>query len=641
MRERFLGWSTCWAIGLAIAWLIGGQTSAQDLNLDFGLGGQQEGPEIEYSGDYVIDPESGLGQIRITANIKEGWHTYAIDQPAGASQPTIITVKLNEQVLRVGLFEPDEAPVEKYSEAFNVTERLHDFLVTWRAPVEFADGVEFDALEVEVEISAQVCLTGCLPVDDRLQLGFAGNEPLDYAREDLEVVLPDTAGPAAEESGKAVQQLSDEELAEIAKLYDPEQPIEYDAKNKAPTFWVAMLGIFFGGMLLNLMPCVFPMLGLKVLGFVDQAGKDKWKIKVHGIAYAVGLILCVWVLGGALLAIRFASGGEINWGAQMGNPYFMGFIIILLFGLGLNLVGVFEIGLFMTRLGGGESKGGYFGSFISGVLTTLVATPCSGPFLGAAMSYTLIQPVAIAMFLLTVFGLGIAAPYVLLSFFPALTKALPRPGGWMETFKKLMGFTMFGAAAFFARSFGAQTGVDGYNWLLVAICVLSLAAFFYGKWSPGYTKFGTKLVWGWVTPLILAGVGVWVFTIAAAYEAPPVRSDGKWELWAPGIVEHRQSEGKIVWVDYTADWCATCQLNKQRIFSNAAVKKRLSELGVHLVRVDMSRNDEALTRDLKRADRSVIPVNLIYPADYPRRKAILLEELLSPADALEALEKVK
>ena len=368
---------------------------------------------------------------------------------------------------------------------------------------------------------------------------------------------------------------SPEAIAEMAKLYDPDKKISYltladmDANpvgsggtslgNKT-TFWSAMFGAFVGGILLNLMPCVFPVLGLKVMGFVKQAGNDPKKIRMHGIAFALGLLVAMWVLAGIILALKYSLGQDINWGAQMGNPYFVCAMIVLLFVLGLNMAGVFEFGTSMTRVGGAvQGKEGYSSSFLSGVLTTLIATPCSGPFLGAAMSYTLAQTAGVAMFLFTIFALGIALPYLLLSFFPVLINKLPKPGAWMETFKVTMAFALFATVAFFMQAFGGQTGTAGLTWLAMALVVIGLAAYYYGVWSAPHVPKTKRWLCGYALPIVIAAIGGWMCFDAAGLRSKSAGSFHAgglaWQNWNPGKVEHTLAKKKrTVWVDYTADW---------------------------------------------------------------------------------------
>lgn len=379
----------------------------------------------------------------------------------------------------------------------------------------------------------------------------------------------------AEEEAVTLLVDSPEQIAVMKSLYDPDEKqkiILFEDLDKFPvgsggssstgktTFFTALFGAFFGGMLLNLMPCVFPVLGLKVMGFVMQAGSEPAKIRKHGIAFAFGLIVSMWILGGTVLFIKLWFGQAINWGAQMGNPYFVCGIIVLLFLLGLNMAGIFEMGTSLSGVSGGQKKG-YTGSFLSGVLTTLIATPCSGPFLGAAMSYTLSQEPLPSMFLFTVFALGISSPYVVLSFFPSLINKLPKPGPWMETFKATMAFTLFATVAFFMQAFGGQTGVSGLSWLVMALVVIGLAAYCYGQWSESSVKFSKRLTFGYFMPLIVGSIGIWM-CYGAAEESKNLISVGAnnvaglgWQEWNPGKVEYTlKNNGQPLWVDYTADW---------------------------------------------------------------------------------------
>lgn len=398
---------------------------------------------------------------------------------------------------------------------------------------------------------------------------------------DVEAAIKTSIGnQTGEKESSAHSRKSDspEEIAKMAALYDADSKINYLTKSElkansletAPTELVrdkkttlsSAIGlIFLGGILLNLMPCVFPVLGLKVMGFVEQAGSDPKKIRLHGIAFTLGLVVSMWALAGIVLTLKLAFGRNVSWGAeQMGNPYFVGSIIVLLFLMGLNMAGVFEIGTSLTRVGGGvQSKKGYTSSFLSGVLTTLIATPCSGPFLSAAMTFTLSQTPPIAMFLFTVFALGIAFPYLALAFFPALINKLPRPGAWMHTFKVTMAFALFATVAFFMQSFGVQTGVEGLSWLVMALVVLGLAAFFYGTWSPAYVKPNKRFWFGWVMPALIAGLGLWMTYDATRYvnASSKVYNAGglAWQEWNPGKIEYMlNKKPSIVWVDYTASW---------------------------------------------------------------------------------------
>ena len=524
-----------------------------------GLEGFDQEGALESSSWFVLKEGTRTGNLYVQAFIEDGYHCYS-QHHKGTETKSRIEISASDDFTQTGKFEPDRPP-HKYSKN-NAEYETFDGEVTWTAPFTLAEGVAPEDLEIELVYYGQACNAGgCeLPVTQPQVAIFDGYDPDLVVREPDKEFVPSSVvvNPEPEQRSAEIAD-TPEQLKKLAGLYNVNSKVNYvrlDGSTGNGSFMTALIGAFLGGMLLNLMPCVFPVLGLKVMGFVEQAGNDPKKIRLHGLAFAFGLIFSMWVLAGVILVIK-ASGSDVAWGQQMSNSYFIGGVVILLFVLGLNLVGVFEMGLFMTRVGGGGRKEGYTGSFVSGIITTLVATPCSGPFLGAAMGYTLAQPPIIALFLFTIFGLGIAMPYLVMSFFPALIKLLPRPGEWMETFKKLMAFTLFAAAAFFAKAFAVLTGYDGMGLFLIALCVISLGLFFYGKYSPEYIKGSKRYVWGWLAPLLICGGGLWIYTSAAKYEAPQLASkiseDG-WRPWVPGRVEQQLAQKKAVWVDYTADW---------------------------------------------------------------------------------------
>ena len=456
-----------------------------------------------------------------------------------------------------------------------------------------------------------------------------------------------------EESDQQVDDLKLPSEEEMAQLYNGEEKLAYQTlgESKPVTFWLALGGAFFGGILLNLMPCVFPVLSLKVLSFVEKAGEATWKVRLHGALFTLGVVLSMWVLAVALFLLRHYSGDNVNWGQQMSYPEVVAGIVIILFLFGLNMAGVFELGTKLTSLGGQSTqKSGYAATIFSGVLTTLIATPCSGPFLGSAMAYTLSQPVLPSLVLFTVFALGISFPYLLLSFFPALTSKLPRPGAWMETLKKVLAFGMFAAAAFFMQTFAAQAGGAGLSILVMALVIIGLAAYFYGHWTLPHLKKGVRYGLGFgLSSLVLAAGLLLSWKAATEYKAPvsiEAQSNGsvKWHSWKPGIVEHLRAEGYYVWVDYTAVWCATCQVNKKLIFGNKDFVNSLPQGKMVFVKADLTDREAELTKviskDLSRVDRVAIPVNLLY-SPVEKVHPVLLEDAISISDVETAFDLIE
>ena len=323
------------------------------------------------------------------------------------------------------------------------------------------------------------------------------------------------------------------------------------AKSPERGFMQFLLLIFLGGMILNLMPCVFPVLGIKILGFAKLAGENRRKLLLHAAAFAVGIIVFVWVLGAVLATVKIKYGHELTWGALTQNPLGLGLIVALLFVLGLNLWGLFEMGTSLTSVGGElQDKIGYAGSFWSGALTTVVATPCSGPFLGPAMFYTLAQPLLPQFVLLTAFGLGIAAPYVFFSAFPKLIRKLPRPGAWMETFKKALAFPMFAAVIYFLNAFMKLTGAPGTTLMLCSLLAMAIAVWIYGNWATPMRIVRTRWIAYAVTLIGLVGGG-WLLSKAAGERAAAVAAEDGWQRWTPKKIRDLRSQHRAVYVDYT------------------------------------------------------------------------------------------
>ena len=576
-----------------------------------GLHAQLEGRVVRADGTDAPFAAGDKAVLELTAKALQDFHiyTYSLEDPKG-SLPTVVgfTQTNGWSVKGPRLSAPPEQ-----GDSFGTPVLWHHDPITWMFEFTIPETVESKTYAIDGIIGMQCCNeTGCdrptgVKFSTEVAIGSAAEAqvkwietspslydealdaikaggaatPLAADEQEFSTPLPPPkhAGGSTDHSnqdaGHATIENTPEQIAEMAKLYNVEEKIKYlryaemdanpigsggTSSGASTTFATALFGAFIGGMLLNLMPCVFPVLGLKVMGFVQQAGSNAAKIRMHGLAFTLGLVVSMWVLAGIIMTLRNYFGQDINWGGQMGNPYFVGFIIVLLFVLGLNMAGVFEIGTSLSGVGGGQKKG-YTGSFLSGVLTTLIATPCSGPFLGVAMSYTMAQPTLIAMFLFTIFALGISMPYLVLSFFPALIGMLPKPGPWMNTFKVTMAFALFATVAFFMQAFGGQTGANGLSWMVMALVVIGLAAFFYGNWSEGHGFSSAKRVGlGFVMPAVIAMVGLWMSYDACGRQPPlttGTHSAGglAWQKWNPGKVEHSLANNKrIIWVDYTADW---------------------------------------------------------------------------------------
>ena len=395
-----------------------------------------------------------------------------------------------------------------------------------------------------------------------------------------------------------------------------------------------------GGLILNLMPCVFPVLGIKILGFVNQSGNDKSKIVKHGLVFTAGVLLSFWALAGALLALR-AGGAQLGWGFQLQSPAFVFAMASFLLIFALNLSGLFEIGLSATGVGGSlQMQEGFAGSFFTGALATLVATPCSAPFLAPALGAALSLSAVESILVFTAIAVGLALPYLLLSIFPQAIKLLPRPGAWMETFKQFMAFPLYATVAWLLWVLAGQTKDDDNALLMISFgfVLVAMAAWAYGRFGQAHGK-PTRQLFGRVFAVVLLAGGLYTGWPKTAETAPAGSYQVTWEKWSPEAIAAAQTAGKFVYVDFTARWCATCQTNKATIFHSNEVLAALAKDKVVLLKADWTNRDPLITAELARWNRSAVPFNLIYAPG--KTDPVILPELLTPARMLEALAQAK
>jgi thiol:disulfide interchange protein DsbD len=394
-----------------------------------------------------------------------------------------------------------------------------------------------------------------------------------------------------------------------------------------------LLLAFFGGLILNLMPCVFPVLGIKILGFVHQAGADRRKVVVHGLAFTAGVLLSFWVLAGVLIALR--HGGKqlgTGWGFQLQSPVFVFMLAVVMLGFALNLSGVFELGLAATAAGGSlQAKQGFTGSFFTGVLATVVATPCSAPLVGTALGAALTLPEGEGLLVFTFMGLGLSTPYLALSAFPGAVKWLPRPGAWMETFKQFMAFPLYATTGYLVWVLSGQVGKDGLLNTVFGLTGVALAAWCYGRFAapgsrPGRARFG-----------LAAGLGLLAFGLWLGWPRSPASDDIAWEPWSAERAAQLHAGGRPVYVDFTALWCPTCQANKRVVFGSAEVRRVFHDRHVATLEADWTNFDPKIAAELAKWGRVAVPFNLLWLPGQTEPKP--LPSLLSPGIVLEALGK--
>ena len=392
------------------------------------------------------------------------------------------------------------------------------------------------------------------------------------------------------------------------------------------TLTAALLGALLGGLILNLMPCVFPVLAIKVVGFTRHA-QDRRAHRISGLAYTAGVVLSFLALGALMLGLR-AAGEAVGWGFQLQSPAVVAALAGLFTLIGLNLAGVFEFGnMLPSSVASLQARHPVADSFLTGVLAVAVASPCTAPFMGASMGLTATLPAAQALAVFAALGLGLALPYLAASLWPAVARALPRPGAWMDTFRRFMAFPMFATVVWLVWVLGQQSGIDGAASLLILLVGLGLLA-----WSLALQ--GRARRWLGSVATVAMALLLWAFgphvTRMAEVAAAPANATATaaqgWQPWAPGAAEALVASGRPVFVDFTAAWCVTCQYNKKTTLANAEVLADLHAKNVALLRADWTRRDPAITAALAQLGRNGVPVYVFYR---PGKPPVVLTEVLS------------
>jgi thiol:disulfide interchange protein/DsbC/DsbD-like thiol-disulfide interchange protein len=393
------------------------------------------------------------------------------------------------------------------------------------------------------------------------------------------------------------------------------------------SFAAALLGALLGGLILNLMPCVFPVLAIKVVGFTRHAD-DRRGHRIGGLAYTAGVVLSFVALAAAMLALR-AAGEQLGWGFQLQSPGVVAGLAALFTLIGLNLAGVFEFGSFLPNsVATLEAKHPVADSFLTGVLAVAIASPCTAPFMGASLGLAVGLPAPQALLIFAVLGLGMALPYLAASWIPAFARWLPRPGPWMDTFRRLMAFPMFATVAWLVWVLGQQSGIDGAGALLALLVALSMVV--WALTLRGRTRVALAAV-------ALAGLAAVAWATGPAITRPAaqtVASNGQWQPWAPERVEQLVASGRPVFVDFTAAWCVTCQYNKKTTLADGKLLADFEARNVALLRADWTRRDPAITAALAKLGRNGVPVYVIYQ---PGRAPVVLSEILGVDEVRSAL----
>ncbi|PID62398.1 MAG: hypothetical protein CR986_01825 [Ignavibacteriae bacterium] len=581
-------------------------------------------------------------ELTVNATVDEGWHINSNTPREKFLIPSVIKAEGNGiELLEVKYPKPLDLKLSISEKPISCYEGTIKFVLILKA-------VKKGTTPINVKLNYQSCNDrSCLPPT----LAEANTEltiKQDQIKSEADVTLK-------KEDDKEENTFGEKTAKEEVKT---QEKVKVDAENKdvsakenikkvvtkkkeSKGLFIIILGAFLGGMILNLMPCVLPVLSIKILGLVQQANEAKETVFKHGLVFTLGVLVSFWILAGLLLILR-AGGESIGWGFQLQSPVFIVILVFLMFLFGLSLFGVFEIGTSLTGAGQNvTSKSGYSGSFFSGIMATVVATPCTAPFMGSALGFAISQPALISIIVFTAIGLGMAFPYLLITAFPKLLKFIPKPGAWMETMKQFMGFLLVATAIWLIWVLSSQVVSDSIIILLFALMFASIGAWVWGRWGTLMNTKKTRTIAFIVAAILVLGAGYKTIENVSDESNKLTASNSYSDIWgkfSPELVAELRNENKAVFVDFTAKWCLSCQTNKKVALHDSEVEKKFKEKGVITLIADWTNRDEIITKALEEFDRNSVPLYILYPKN--GKEPIVLPEILTPSIVIEALEKL-
>jgi thiol:disulfide interchange protein len=581
-------------------------------------------PEAITAGDTV--------KLVITATPAPGWHFYAYSpldaNEVAANKPTLIV--LNKLPgWRQSPVDVSPSPVRKADSELP----YHAERVTWTIDLTAPADTPTGQIVVSGYLGYQTCKNqgGCLPPQ---AVQFRANLQVESAEKNGEIPLEfvELKRPSRGAAG-ATPGAGSPKVAAVGEIKGYRDVAALARANPAPTGkidWASLFPVIgfslLGGLILNLMPCVLPVIGLKVLSFAQQGGQSRGRIFLLNLWFAIGLLLVFVILATA------AAFANLGWGQQFTYTWFKVTMVVVVFAFALSFLGVWEVPIPGFAQGAASDKlqqhEGASGAFFKGIFTTLLATPCSGPFLGPVFGYTLTQPPTVTYLIFFSVGLGMASPYLVIGAFPGLVKWLPKPGAWMETFKQLMGFVLLGTVVYLFSTINS----DWFIPTLALVMGVWLACWWIGR-VPVYEET-SKQVWAWIGGCAAAAlVGYLSFTFLG-----PVKHLYEWQTYAPDKIAALQAEGKTVMVDFTADWCLTCQANFRLAINTHRVKEVVEKKQIVPMLADWTDESEEIRQRLAELNSNSIPLLAIYPAGRPG-EVVVLPDVISESQLLEALEK--
>ena len=580
-------------------------------------------PPPDMHAEYSAGALKDGGTLSVTITIPEKWHVNANEVTDEFLKPSSIEAKAEG----IEFAEPVwPTPIKEYNEALELEILTFRETFTVKLPVKSASD-NYDSLGTAITFHYQACDNSICLAPASKTISLSGNSAPTNAsnakKNDAEVAAgAETSAPDAAANNAAI--VSEGSAGIIALLFFA----------------------FLGGIILNLMPCVLPVLSLKLFSLIKQAGESRGRLLALGGATTAGILCSFWILAAVVAAVK-AGGGSAGWGMQFQSAGFIAFMVVILTAFAMSFFGVFEIWLpwsATTKMDEAGRKAGFGGAFFTGALLVLLSTPCSAPFLGTAMGFAFTASTPVLFLFFTAAGAGLALPYMLVSAFPKVLKVFPKPGAWMVKLQKVMGVFLLATVAWLLWIVNEQAGMAGVALFAVIVAVSIAGSIVVGKFSPPGVAFKRELMTLGGSIIVLATV--WFAIIASQYEnaatehfnarmQQQITADG-WYRYSPALIEEFAKAKRTVFIDATADWCLTCKTNEAAVLNRNEFRRAMDSLGVALVKADWTRETPEVNALLRSLGKSGVPAYAIYPAG-DASKQIVLPELLTTAAIVEMI----
>ena len=591
-------------------------------------------PPPEAGMQYSTGPLQKGSSVTIEIVIPDNWHVNANIAADEFLKPS--SIEISAKGVHFG--EPKwPEPIKEYSEALDLENLVFKGYFQITLPVESVDA-DYDSLTTQATFHYQACDNSiCLaPSQVTFGLGPLGFTTRRASRDDAGNATEKAAASATSEAKESSPSATSNVLKSAAG----------NAAEGATGTFILLLSALFGGLILNLMPCVLPVLSLKLFSLIKQSRESRKRLLVLGTSTTLGILASFWALAGIVAAVK-AGGGNAGWGMQFQSAGFIAFMVVILSAFAMSFFGVFEIwlpGSATTKMDKAGRKQGFWGAFFTGALLVLLSTPCSAPFLGTAMGFAFTASTPVLFLFFTAAGVGLALPYMLVSVFPKVLKAFPKPGAWMVTLQKIMGVLLLGTVAWLLWVVHEQAGNVGVG-IFAAISLLSIAmSFAIGNIAPPGVAFFREVLS--VSGAIVILAVIWFALASPKFEAEVdaifkarsvqlITEDG-WYRYTPELIEEFAKSGRTVFIDATADWCLTCKANEAAVLNRDDFKHAMDSLNVARVKADWTRETPEVTALLRSMGKSGVPAYAIYPAG-DVSKQIVLPELLTTDGIVEKI----